>query len=58
MKLVLGKSVISHVELGFSQPDIAVGKVSVNCSSFSFYGGKKGDSPSCLTIRLKLLKVE
>lgn len=58
MKLVWGRRVISCVDLRFSQPHIAVGKLCVNCSSFNSSGDKKGESPSCLTIRLKFLKVE
>lgn len=58
MRLGLGKSVISRVNLRFSQPHTAVEKFLHESSLFNSYGGRKGESPSCLIRRLKLLKVE
>lgn len=56
--LGLGKSVISHVNLGFSQPHTAVEKLLHESFLFQLLRGWEGESPSCLIRRLKLLKLE
>lgn len=57
-RLGVGKSVISHVKLGFSQPHLAVEKLSHESLLSQLLRGGKGESPSCLIRRVKLLKGE